>query len=131
MFIEEENDDALGIEKARIYITNQKKLIEDTKKTNTNRLLPVEMNLEQARDNTAQKIATMTNNVEAVYYKEDNLISTIERGEKLASLIEESKSISSFSSQSKETKRSRVFNPSQFDERSVASSITWETILFK
>ena len=51
----EEEEDGLGIEKARIFITNQNKLIEDTKVAKTIRP-DLEVNLEQVRKEVSEKV---------------------------------------------------------------------------
>jgi len=135
--MEEEDKDKLGLEQAKIFILNQKQMIEEAKKSSTI-CLPISKEdinrvvLEKIKKVAAEKVRAMTNQVEVAYYGEEDSIAIIEDGVEL-SLTSEYGSVVTISKLS--TKHnlyaSVITNSSLADNKSITSLVTWETMLSK
>ena len=92
-------------------------------------------NLEQARKEVADKVEAIENKAASVFYRDNNSINTIEKGNELISLVGQSSVASKrTNTNSKNPIRNITAGTSinsSLDDRLVVSSITWETILSK
>ena len=88
--------------------------------------------LEQTRKAAADKVNAMINRAEAVYYGEENSIATIEDRVELMSSSKYSKVVSQYKSIRKHNSMSSVItNSLPLDNKSITSSVIWETMLSK
>ena len=138
MFIgEEAEEDKVGFDKAKAYIKNQKKVMEEAKQAAKRLELSKEDKLAVVRKEAADKVNAMTNKAAAAYYKDENLVAIIEERIDLVPIIGASTSspkslvtTATLTTTSNRVKRKSISNIPN-DETSVASSITIELLLSK
>ena len=136
-YIEEEDEDELELEQAKIFISNQKQMIEEAKKSSTicpptskediNRAV-----LEKTKEAAAEKVRAITNQAEVAYYGKEDSIDTMEDGVELTSILEYGLVITTSKSSIKHNPyASAITNSFLADDKSIASLVTWETMLSK
>ena len=139
-YMEEDDQDDIGLEGAQSYIEEQKQKMEAAKLSTVTRPDPsaIEDKVVQMRKEAEEQITAMKNKAEAAYYKDDDSIATME--DESASIGNKS---SSTTSNLTTTSRSRsrdvvnlasvqnpanIGNVNQMEAASVASSITMESL---
>ena len=96
------------------------------------RLSTNKTSIEHTRKEAVEKVYAMANRTEVAYYGEDDSIATIKNGVELISAIDYSMADSNIRSRAKANSiASIITNNSQLDDKSVASSITWEIMISK
>ena len=98
-----------------------------TSKEDVNRVV-----LEKTKEAAAEKIRAMTNRAEAAYYGEEDSIATMEEGVELKSTSEHGSVVTTSKSSMKHNPCVSVTtNPFLADDKSIASPVTWETMISK